>query len=188
MHSGGCKGSDGARAERKSFDPGLLVCRRLFGADRRLRWSWEHLPWLDRGPNLGRQPWIKRHRGRTNATGRRMSRPGQMPFVIGAPRALSTSALGEAAERDGCGAGDSRIGLYTDRGPMPSIPRLLFTGWFIAMALWCAFTIARPNSRLSGVTRVAGGRVVSQRQRRVIAGLVGVLSLCLAVTGWNTVK
>jgi hypothetical protein len=87
-----------------------------------------------------------------------------------------------------CVTGDSRIGLYTDRGPMPSIPRLLFTGWFIAMALWCVFTIAGPNSRLSGVTRLAGGRVISQRQRQVIAGLVGVLSLCLAVTAWNTVK
>src|SRR5919108_4941886 len=49
---------------------------------------------------------------------------------------------------------------------MPSVPRLFFTGLFIALAIWCLFTIARPDSRFSGVRRTFRGRPLTNAEAR----------------------
>lgn len=70
---------------------------------------------------------------------------------------------------------------------MPSALRWWLTGWFIALALWGVFTVARPDSRFSGVRNAAGSTPTPQ-QKRVIASPVTVLMLGLAVIAWTTTK
>ena len=86
-HVGGCKGLDGADAGRTSLDPGLLRRHRLGGTDLRLRWSSEPWPSLDCGPNLGRQPWIKRHKGQDKRrTAADVMTTTEVPLFLAPPR------------------------------------------------------------------------------------------------------
>lgn len=68
---------------------------------------------------------------------------------------------------------------------MISVPRLAFTVMFLVLALWCAFSVLRPQSRFGAVTRMRGRRVESMRTRRVASGVIGIGCLLAALGSWS---
>jgi len=66
------------------------------------------------------------------------------------------------------------------------VARLLFAAFFVALALWGAFTVLKPQSRLSGVTRFRGRPVESLQTRRIVAAVIGAGCLLAAVGAWRT--
>ncbi len=69
---------------------------------------------------------------------------------------------------------------------MPSVAGLLFAAFFVALALWGAFTVVKPQSRLSAVTRFRGRPVESLRTRRIVAAMLGAGCLLAAAEAWRT--
>jgi hypothetical protein len=67
-----------------------------------------------------------------------------------------------------------------------SLPRPVFTAFFIAIGLWCAYTVVKPEARFGAVKRFAGRAIDSSRTRRIAAGLGGLGAMLLAVWAWNT--
>ena len=68
---------------------------------------------------------------------------------------------------------------------MSSVPRLVFTAFFMAIGLWCAYTVVKPEARFGAVKRFAGRPIESSRTRRIAAGLEGLVAILLAVWAWN---
>jgi hypothetical protein len=67
-----------------------------------------------------------------------------------------------------------------------SVPRLVFTAFFVAIGLWCAYTVVKPEARFAAVKRFAGRSIESSRTRRIAAGLGVLVAMLLAVWAWNS--
>ena len=61
----------------------------------------------------------------------------------------------------------------------------MFTAFFMAIGLWCAYTVVKPEARFGAVKRFAGRPIESSRTRRIAAGLEGLVAILLAVWAWN---
>jgi hypothetical protein len=92
------------------------------------------------------------------------------------------------AFRRGIAHDDAQLAIlaltWPSLGTVPSVARLLFTAFFVALALWCAFTVLKPQSRFSGITRFRGHPIEHMRTRRVVAAVVGIGCLLAAAGAW----
>jgi hypothetical protein len=56
----------------------------------------------------------------------------------------------------------------------------------MAIGLWCAYTVVKPEARFGAVKRFAGHPIESSRTRRIAAGLGVLVAVLLALWAWNT--